>query len=575
MRSVRLVNVATGKEEADMVIKNCRIVNVYTSLIDEGDIAIADGVIAGIGSYNACNSIDANGRFVCPGFIDGHSHIESSLMTPSRFAQAVLPLGTTTVIADPHEIANVAGIAGLRYMIDDSLLSALDVFFMLPSCVPATSFEHSGAVLCAKDLSGWLHHRQVIGLGEMMDYPGVIGCDANVHEKLSAARGRIVDGHAPGLSGAELNAYISAGITSDHECSSIDEMNEKIGKGMFILIREGSAAKNLVSLIKGVHRDNFHRTGFCTDDKHPDDIMSSGHIDHNVRLAIATGIDPVMAIQMATFNTASFYRLYDRGAVAPGMKADLLIIDNLENIGVEMVIKDGQVAAADKTAIFEFCAADSKPLSRSINICDSQRISFDIRLKGNLVHVIKLQPNDIVTLDRLRSVNVVKGRFSFDKESDIIKLAVIERHKSTGNVGLGLLEGYGLKNGAIAMSISHDSHNIVIAGDNDDDMRLSLKTLEDAGGGIVLVSNGRVSNMLPLEIGGIMTDRPAEEVSAVLKSLIAEARLHGVPEGIDPFLSLAFMALPVIPQLKLTDQGLFDVTNFKFINIEPDEHVHL
>lgn len=568
MDSMHQIMVARGKKEADLVLKNCRIINVYSGMVEEGDIAIVDNRIVGIGQYEGHEVVDVEGRYVCPGLIDGHVHIESSMLIPSVFSQTVLPKGTTTVIADPHEIANVAGIEGIRFMIEDSIETPLDIYYMLPSCVPSTQFENAGAILTAEHLEPLFEEPLVLGLGEMMNYPGVIYGQTDTFKKLKIAAGKIIDGHGPGLSGNDLNAYISAGVMTDHECTTVAEMAEKLNRGMFILIREGSATKNLATLVKGVTAHNSHRIGFCTDDKHPEDILKDGHIDYNVRLAIAQGVDPIMAIQMATINTARFYRLYDRGAIAPGQLADLIILNDLKSFRVDRVYKAGICVGIDQNAQFEVKSKDAKSLRDSVNIKDYENIDLDIYLESDVVHVIRMAPESIVTENVVRKVDVKEGKYAYNSKLGILKLAVIERHHATGYRGLGLIEGFGLKEGAIALTIAHDSHNLIVVGDNDADMRQAISNVKELGGGITLVHHGRTIGTVKLDIGGLMTDRSITELEEELSFLSMQARLQGVNEGIDPFMSLAFMALPVIPELKLTDQGLFDAVAFRHIRLE-------
>lgn len=568
MNSTQLAKVAKGSKKADLVLKNCTIVNVFSHEMETGDIAITGGIIAGIGEYSGKKEIDLKGKLVCPGFIDGHVHIESSMLTPPQFAKSVIPKGTTTVIADPHEIANVCGINGIEFMLDSSENLPLDVFIMLPSCVPSTDYENSGAILTAKDLEPLMGRERVLGLGEMMNYPGVINGNKEVHEKLKIAGDRRIDGHAPGVSGNELNAYISSGIKTDHECTTAEEMEEKISRGMYAIIREGSATRNLDTLIRGVNKNNLRRILFCTDDKHPKSIKNEGHINYNVKAAIHHGIDPIDAIIMATLNTAECYGLKDRGAVAPGYIADLLVLDNLKDISVLQVFKRGKMVAENDEPKFGARAVADHRVLDTVVLNKKMDINLDLHLKSDVVKVIQLVKDNIITGKVIRKVDVDEGYYRNNTKLDILKLAVIERHKETGNIGLGLVEGYGLKNGAVALTIAHDSHNIIVIGDNDMDMLTAIKELQKNEGGITICSRGKIVGSLILEVGGLMTDSPIDSVEEKLDEMAETAEKMGVNKGLDPFITLSFLALPVIPELKLTDRGLFDVTKFSYVGIE-------
>ncbi len=568
MNTINAVKVAKSEKKAELVLKNCLILNVFNEKIEKGDIAIENGLIVGIGNYEGEKEVNINWKYVCPGFIDGHVHIESSMVTPSQFAKTVVPKGTTTIIEDPHEIANVCGISGIEYILNNSKDLPLDIFIMLPSCVPATDFENSGAKLLASDLKPLLNNKNVLGLGEVMNYVGVINNDSSLHEKLNIANGLVIDGHSPKLFGKELNAYISAGVKTDHECVDIAEMEEKISKGMYVHIREGSATKNLKDLIKGVKSSNSRRIIFCTDDKHPGDIKNEGHINYNVKLAIKEGIEPVKAIQMATLNAAECYRLYDRGAIAPGYIADILVLDNLQDINILKVYKNGKLVAENKKLNFKVHSITDKSVLDSVKLKDAANISFDIYLKSSTVNVIQLIEHSNITKKVTRRVDIKNNKYINNSDIDILKLAIIERHKLTGNVGLGLVEGYGLKNGAIALTIAHDSHNILVIGDNDTDMHVAITELNKVKGGITICQNGKVLSTLQLEVAGLMTDSPIENVEEKIIEMVVIARKMGVNEGFDPFVSLAFLSLPVIPELKLTDCGLFDTNLFKFIDVD-------
>lgn len=568
MSTIERVRIARGDKKAELVLKNCQIINVFNSQIEQADIAIQDGIIIGIGEYEGLKEVDIQGKYVCPGFIDGHVHIESSMLTPPQFAKVVMPKGTTTVIADPHEIGNVCGLDGIDYMLKSSEKTPLDIYIMLPSCVPTTDFENTGAVLLAEDLKRLKNCPNVIGLGEMMNYPGVILGNKKVHEKLAVMGDRLIDGHAPDVLGKKLNAYIVAGVKTDHECTSVEELEEKVGKGMYVHIREGSATRNLKTLIRGVTKKNSRRILFCTDDKHPIDIKNEGHINYNVKLAIEQGIDPIVAIQMATLNIAECYKLTTKGAIAPGYEADLLVLDDLKTIHIKEVYKKGHLVAVDDHALFEIDSLEDVRVLNTVKLDNIENISLDIPLHSGFAKVIQLIEDNVITKKVTRKVDIKKNLFKYNKKLDILKLAVVERHKGTGNVGLGLVEGYGLTNGAVALTVAHDSHNIIVIGDNDDDMKLAISELKRVKGGMTICSNRKVLQTLPLEVAGLMTDSPIEEVETIIEEMEKIARNKGVSDTIDPFITLAFLALPVIPELKLTDCGLFDVNTFTFVEIE-------
>lgn len=563
----RRIDVASGKKVADLVLKNGRIINVFTEEILEADIAIVDDKIAGIGEYKGREEIDLKGKYVAPGFIDGHVHIESSMVTPGQFAKAIVPHGTTTIIADPHEIANVCGLDGIEYMLGESKNIPLDVFIMLPSCVPSTSFENSGAKLLANDLGKMIDRERILGLGEVMDYPAVINSNKGIIDKIKIAGNKIKDGHGPNIRDKELNAYITAGIKTEHECTTLEEMVDRLRLGMYIHIREGSAARNLDTLIKGINKSNLRRILFCTDDRHPEDILSNGHIDNNVKLAVKNGIEPIAAIKMATLNAAECYRLYDRGAVAPGYLADLIVIDDLKTFNISKVFKGGKSVVDDGRILFEVKTKTNVKVLNTVKLNQITKDMLQIKLDCDIVNVIRLVPHSLITKKEIRKVAVENGYFKFHDKLDILKLVVIERHRGTGNIGLGLVEDFKLRNGAIASTIAHDSHNLIVVGDNDDDILLAIDEVRKIGGGITLCSKGKILKSLPLPIAGLMSDKNLEDVNEELKDMKKLASEMGVNEEIDPFMTLAFLALPVIPEIKLTDVGLFDVTKFDFIDI--------
>lgn len=565
------IDIASGRIKADLVLKNAKIVDVFSENIIEGDIAISDGRIAGIGEYFGKEEIDLRGKYVAPGLIDGHVHIESSMVTPGQFARAVVPYGTTTVIADPHEIANVCGLEGIKYILEGSKDIPLDVFVMLPSCVPATAFENSGARLSADKLKSMIDYDRVIGLGELMDYPAVIGGNEGILEKIRMAKGMVKDGHGPNIDGKELNAYISAGIKTEHECTTIEEMEARIKLGMYVLIREGSAAKNLGALIKGVNRANLRRILFCTDDRHPEDILKRGHIDNNIRLAIKNGIEPIAAIKIASLNAAECYRLYDRGGIAPGYMADLIVLEDIESFNVERVFKEGKLVAQKGNSLFEVKDRKNSNVLNTVKLQEIDREKLKIKLDSDIVNVMKLLPQSLVTKKVVRKVDTEEGYFKYHDKLDILKLVVIERHGGTGNIGLGLVENFNLKGGAIASTVAHDCHNLIIIGDNDEDILIAIDEIRKIDGGITICSKGRVLKSLPLPIGGLISDKSLGEVSKELKEMLDIAYDLGVNRRIDPFMTLSFLSLPVIPELKLTDMGLFDGVQFNFIDISVDK----
>lgn len=565
----RTIDIAAGRVKPQLVLKGGNIINVFSGEMETGDIAIDSGKIVAIGSYEGEAEINIEGKYAAPGLIDGHLHIESAMVTPGQFARAIVPHGTTTIVADPHEIANVCGSDGIQYIIESSKGLPLNVFVMLPSCVPATPFESTGAVLEAQDLEALMEEEGVLGLGELMNYPGVIAGDEKVMAKLAMAQGKMIDGHGPEIKGKELNAYLAAGIRTEHECSTVEEMDERLRRGMYILIREGSAAKNLKTLIRGVNDGNSRRCLFCTDDKHPEDLLVDGHIDHNVRLAIKEGLNPIKAIQMATINASECYGLKELGAIAPGYDADIIIVNNLESFQVERVFKRGMLVAENNRPLFQVESVDSSQVINTVNMKTIRQADLQIKLESDIANVIKVMPHSLLTQRVVRRVDTKEGIFQHHPRLDIIKMAVIERHHQTGNIGLGLVEDFQLRGGAIASTVAHDSHNMIVIGDNDQDMLLAIQEVTSQGGGITIVSKGKVLETLTLPIGGLISRQNMEEVNQQLKKMltIAYETLH-VNTTIDPFMTLSFLALPVIPEVKLTDKGLFDVGRFQFISID-------
>jgi len=555
--------VASGAKKAPLVLKGGRILNVFTKELTHGDVAIADGYIAGIGSYEGEEEIELDGMVVCPSFIDGHIHLESSMISPAAFEAAVLPHGTTAVVTDPHEIANVAGTQGIDYMLNVTEDLELDVYFMLPSCVPAAALEESGAVLEADELKPYYSHPRVFGLAEMMNSYGTVRADESILRKLLDAKKeqKLIDGHAPGLSGRELCAYAAAGVQSDHECSDFEEALEKLRCGQWIMVREGTAARNLEALIQVCQEPYAQRCMFVTDDKHSGDLKQTGHIDGIIRKAIRLGADPVTAILMGSFYPAQYFGLSKNGAVAPGYRADLVILSDLEQVTVKQVYKAGVLVAKDgkvqKRNYNTNCAYDR--VFHSFHMAPVREEDFRIDGEGRFQRVICLTAGELLT--RLWSVErqEVHGfPTGVNPKMDIVKLAVLERHHHTGHRGIGFLQGYGLKRGAAATSVAHDSHNLIVAGVNDADMALAAEAVRRAGGGIAVAADGQVLGILPLPIGGLMTDEDAEAVDEKLERLKATARELGVAQGIDPFMTLAFVSLPVIPQVRLNTCGLVD-----------------
>ncbi len=566
-----LIEIATGRKKADLIIENCNVVNVFSHEIIYGKLAISDGVFIGMGDYEGEEIIDGEGQYIVPGLIDSHVHIESSLSSPYQFARAVLPRGTTTVIADCHEIANVKGLDGIKYMMESSKNLPLDVYFMLPSCVPATAFETSGATLEAEDLKELMQHERVLGLGELMNYPGVIYTDEGILKKLELTDyyNKIVDGHGPNIIGKELNAYTLSGVKTDHECSNQNEVLDRLRNGIYIEIREGSVTKNLLDLISSIDSFNERRFTFCTDDRHPKDILKEGHIDNNIKLALREGMDPITAIRMATLNSAECYGLKKLGAIAPGYIADFIVVDNLTDFNVLKTFKKGKEVRADW---YESIKEDKKLLetvSSSVNIKDFSKNDLKIKLTSNTVKVIKLLNHSVVTENVTRNVNIDEdGYYKYNNAVDILPIYVFERHHGTGNIGKGLIEGYGLKNGAIASTIAHDSHNLIVIGDNADNVKIAVEKIKEIGGGMVIVVDGVVKGCLPLDIAGIMSSENLETVIRGHEELnkIAIEQL-AISENNNAFMILAFMALAVIPELKITDKGLFDVMKFQHIEL--------
>lgn len=562
MRQSELIRAAyEGKNT--LVIKNANVVNVFTDEIVRADVAVYEDVIIGVGQYSGENEIDAGGAYLAPGFIDAHVHIESSMVIPSSFMKVIMPHGTTTVIADPHEIANVAGAAGIRamYKLTDEL--PLRVLFMLPSCVPATPFEHSGAKLVAEDMEQFMHKSRILGLGEVMDANSVINCSQEMLDKLRLFDKRPIDGHAPMLEGMGLNAYRVAGAFSDHECSTYEEVKQKLATGMNILLRIGSAANNMDGVLRRIAKEKLPTRNmmFCTDDKHIEDIRREGHINANARMAVAAGIDPIDAIKMASYNAARAYGIRGVGAIAPGYKADMVLLEDLKDFKVKQVIsRFGRPYTGEEQIPSPILPPQ---VFNSVRLPEISK--YDLALRCHVsAPVIKMIPHQLVTELVYRDVERDENGCFIPSEG-MVKLAVIERHHATGSMAVGILEGLGIKHGAVASTVAHDSHNLVVAGDNDEDMLMAIESLRDCGGGYSVVSRGVVLARLPLPIAGLMTAAPVNDVLEIQQALLDALYSLGAKRDSDPLIALSFMALPVIPAVKLTDEGLFDAVNFKFI----------
>ncbi|MFS0671662.1 adenine deaminase [Ornithinibacillus sp. 179-J 7C1 HS] len=568
----QLIDVAAGRKIADLVLKNGKIVDVYQGDILEGDVAIIDGKIAGIGEdYEGKETVDLKGKYIAPGLIDPHIHVESSYVTPEEFGRLLVPLGTTTVMADPHEIVNVAGLKGLDYMMEAAKHTTLDIQYMLPSCVPATNMENAGAVLTASDMVSPLEEGKASGLAEFMDFPGVIHAQDSVIEKLLVARNlnKRIDGHSPLVSGKELNAYIAAGVKNDHECTTVEELQERISRGMYVFLREGSVTQNLRTLLQGVTPQNARRCCLCGDDVQAKTMLEKGHLDHSIRICIEENVDPITAIQMATINTAESCQLFDRGAVAPGLKADLVIFSDFNHFVVEQTYIDGKLVANQGEYVAPFTKADTTSVQSSVHIGDFSKEKLRLKLDSNKARAIEVIQTEALTNEAIVEVerNDV-GEFVYNPEKPVAKIAVVERHKNTGNVFVGLLKDYGIQQGAIGISIAHDSHNVIVTGTNDEDMAVVIESLKQQDGGVVLVNNGEVICRMALPVGGLMSNLSGEEVVTEQSKVDRVAReVLGISEDVDPIMTLGFMSLAVIPTLKITDLGLVDVRKFEFVPV--------
>lgn len=556
----RIIAVAAGREKADLVLKNAKYLNVFSNEFLCGDIAVANGLIAGVGKYDGKTEIDVSGKLVLPGFIDAHIHLESSMVTPAEFAKAVVAHGTTTVITDPHEITNVMGIDGVEYMIQASQNLPIDVHFMMPSCVPATEIDESCAELDCKDIDLYLDNKKVLGLAEMMNYVGVINGDKNVLSKIvtSQAHHKKIDGHAPELSGNDLNAYIAAGVYSDHECSTFENALEKLRKGQFIMIREGTAAHNLKALMPLLTQQYYSRCMFATDDKHPSDLLYGGHIDYIVKQALKNGADPIVVLKTATHHAARYFLLNNKGAIASGYLADIVVVDNLEDFNVETVFKRGKLVFDGEVKDFSAPTVDEKLAEKCFDTFHLDSVtpsSFKVDGKLGLIGLVggELLTRNLGTADKI------------DVENDILKIACIERHKGTNHIGVGYVKGYSLKSGAVATSVAHDSHNIITVGCNDDDIAVAVNAIKDSKGGIAVVENGKIKALLELPIAGLMSDEPLTTVNEKLENAKSSAYELGADKSIDPFMTLSFLSLPVIPSLRITTKGVFDAENWKML----------
>lgn len=569
----RRIDVAAGRIPADVVIKNSKIIDVYNATIIEGkDIAIVDGYIAGIGEYQGKKEVDAQNQYAAPGFIDGHIHIESAYVTPEEIGKLLVPHGATTIIADPHEIANVCGMEGMTYMLEASKRTKLDIKYMLPSCVPATPFEHAGAIIDAATMTEPMKNPQILGLGEFMNYPGVIGADDEVLNKLLVAinEGKLIDGHSPGLAGNDLNAYVTAGIHTDHECSTVEEMMDRLSKGIYILLREGSACHNLRTLIKAVTLENSRRCLFCSDDRQPKTILELGHLDNSLRICVEEGIPPITAIQIASLNAAECFGLTDRGAIAPGLRADIALLNNLTEFQVQQVFIKGEEVAKEGIYLPTVQRCEAKSVVGKFHVKDFTAEKLRLKLKSDHINVIDILPGGVVTKKGTAHIKLDnQGEFIYQNAQDIAKIAVVERHKDTGNVAVALLRGYGIQRGAVALSIAHDSHNIIVVGTNHEDMEFAVEHLISQGGGIILVNDKKIINHMPMVVGGIMSDQSGEWVNEKLIQIHKDAYEQlGIHKEVEPVMTLCFMSLAVIPEIKLTDMGLFDVTTFSFMPLE-------
>lgn len=563
----KIIEVARGDRPADLLLTDARIVNVYSGRIVSGNIAICDGIIAGTGDYAAKETIDLKGAYVAPGLIDAHVHIESTMVTPERFGQVVLPFGTTGIVTDPHEIANVLGLDGIRYMIRSAQNQPANIFFTLPSCVPATGMETAGADLGAEDLNGLMDEDMVVALGEMMNFPGVIHCDPQVLAKLETAKkyGLRMDGHSPGLTGRMLNAYLASGISSDHECTTAEEAAEKLDAGVYIMVRQGTGAKNLDSLIPVINEKTSLRMMWCTDDRHLNDIIDTGHINTMVAGAVQAGLDPMIAIRMATLNPAQYFGLRHLGAIGPGKQADLIVFNDFSTMTIEKVFLKGSLIAENGSMLTRPHPTRTPDIPAAMNI-DPAKIDFSIPARGRRIRIIEVVGNQIITRCLTADARISGDHVLSDVRQDILKIAVVERYTGKTGMGKGFVKGFGIKSGAIASSVAHDSHNIIVVGVEDDDMHTAVNAIIEMNGGLAAVKDGHVRCRLALPIAGLMSTDDPEGILKSMNQLLDECRGMGCVLK-DPFMTLSFLALPVIPDLKITDKGIFDVRQFKLVSL--------
>ncbi len=564
-KAQKFISVAKGESPADLILANARVVNTFNGAVEKASVAVYDGKIAGVGDYQEARKIiDLKGKYIAPGLINGHVHLESSMLDVGQYARAVVPHGTSAIVTDLHEIANVCGVEGIRYVLDSARRLPFDLFLMAPSCVPATHLETSGAVLGAEDIKKILKFKECIGLGEVMNYPGVLFGDEGMLKKIASAAGKAVDGHAPSVSGKDLNAYIGTGIRSDHESVTLAEAEEKLRRGMYVMIREGSTERNLESLLPLVTDKTYPRCCFVTDDRHAEDILHDGDIDAVVRKAIRLGLNPVRAIQLATINTAAYFRLAGLGAIAPGYYANLIVLDSLKDFTIDTVYYRGKAAAQGGQPLFNLPEAAANKLNRTVKVKSFSVDALKLKAKGAESLAIEVVPGQIITRRKQVKATVKDGCIVPDTGRDILKAVVVERHNATGNIGVGLVSGFGLKKGALASSTAHDSHNIVAVGTSDEDIYAAVKEIERIQGGIAVAAGGKALDSLATPIAGLLSDEPLETVVAGLERLEKQARERGCTLPA-PFAALSFMALPVIPELRLTDLGLVDVNEFKLV----------
>lgn len=554
----KLIDVAAGRDKAELVFKNVKYLNVFTNRFVTADVAITSGYVAGIGDYNGENEIDCTGRYLVPGFIDSHIHLESSIVSPKTFSRVVSAHGTTAVVTDPHEITNVLGADGIEYMLKATKNLPIDVFFVIPSCVPASPFDENGAVINHLDTEKYMDNPRVLGLAEMMNFPGTVGGDGEIIKMILSAEnsGKVTDGHAPGLGGKSLNAYAAAGVMSDHECTTAEEALEKLSLGQYIMIRQGTAGRNLEALVPLLNGDTYTRCLFATDDKHPGELSENGHIDYIIKKAISSGVKPEIAYKVASFNAAQYFNLPQRGAIAPGYIADMVLLDDIQNVEISAVYKNGKMPELTVKENSDVDSALNARVRRTMNTAKITEKSIGITKSSE--KVIGLINGQIVTTDEGEAESI-------DIQNDILKVCVVERHKNTGHIGRCYIKDYGLKSGAVATSIAHDSHNIIAVGTNDSDIVTAVNTIIDMGGGMVVVNNGSVVESLPLEIAGLMTDADIDYVNGKIDSLKQAAYSLGVNKNIDPFMTLSFVSLPVIPHIKLTTLGVVDVDKFELL----------